>query len=69
MAVIPFPNHHEIHQKTPQDATRKAVAHPVDVYLGRLSPASRRGFLIALNNIARLFPTAPRIATNWTGLG
>jgi site-specific recombinase XerD len=54
MAVIPFPKAHELHQKSPHDAPRKAVAHPVDVYLGRLSPASARGFLIALGNIARI---------------
>ena len=54
MAVIPFPKPHEIQQEIHRDAPRKAVAHPVDVYLGRLSPASRRGFLIALANIASI---------------
>ena len=54
MAVIPFPKPQEIHQKSPQDAPGKATAQPVDVYLGRLGPASRRGFLIALDNIAEI---------------
>jgi integrase/recombinase XerD len=52
MALIPFPNPMEIHRQSPQDAPRKATAHPVEVYLGRLAPASRRGFLIALDSIA-----------------
>jgi hypothetical protein len=42
MAVIPFPNPLEMHQKAPE----KATAHPVDTYFSRLSPASRRGFRI-----------------------
>lgn len=36
MAAIPFPNPVEIRQKLPQDAARKATAHPVDSFLGRL---------------------------------
>src|SRR3984885_8415816 len=70
MAIIPFPKFHEIHQKSPQDAPRKAVAHPVDVYLGRLSPASRRGFRIALDNIARIISNGTKYAyqLDWAGL-
>ena len=52
MAVIPFPKPHEIHQKSPQDGPRKATAHPVDVFLGRVAQASARGFRIALDNIS-----------------
>lgn len=66
MAVIQFPNPQEIHQKAP----RKTVAHPVDVYLGRLSPASRRGFLIALDNIARIISNGTKdcYQLDWAGL-
>ncbi len=34
-------------------ADRKPRKHPVEVYLNRLAPSSRRGMLIALNNLAR----------------
>ena len=70
MAVIPFPNPLEIHQKSPQDAARKATAHPVDVYLGRLGPASRRGFLIALDNIAEIISNGTKdcYKLDWAGL-
>lgn len=70
MAVIPFPNPQEIHQKWPQDAPGKATAHPVDVYLGRLGPASRRGFLIALDNIAEIISNGTKDChqLDWAGL-
>ena len=70
MAVIPFPNPHEIHQKSTQDGPRKAIAHPVDVYLGRLAPASRRGFLIALANIAGIVSNGTKDCyhLDWAGL-
>ena len=43
MAVIPFPNPMEIHLRSaPRMPPRKATTHPVDVYLARLGPASRR---------------------------
>jgi hypothetical protein len=58
MAVIPFQKPQEIHQNAP----RKASAHPVDVYLGRLSPASRRGLRIALDNIARIISNGAKDA-------
>src|SRR5580700_4282252 len=53
-----------------QDATRKASAHPVDVYLGRLGPASRRGFRIALDNIARIASNGTKDAhqLDWSSL-
>jgi len=71
MAVLMFPNPLEIHLENPQDGTRKASAHPVDVYLGRLSPASRRGFQIALNNIATIASNGTKDAhqLDWTSLG
>ncbi len=70
MAVIPFPNPSEIHQKSPQDATRKATAHPVDVYLGRMAPASARGFRIALDNIASIVSNGTKdcYQLDWAGL-
>ena len=70
MAVIPFPKPQEIHQKSPQDAPRKATAHPVDSFLGRLGPASRRGFLIALDNIAEIISngTKDSYQLDWAGL-
>jgi site-specific recombinase XerD len=54
MAVLMFPKPQEIHQESPQDGPRKASVHPVDSFLGRLGPASRRGFQIALDNIAEI---------------
>lgn len=54
MAVIPFPKPQEIPHTNHQDAIRKTSAHPVDVFLGRVGPASARGFQIALENIARI---------------
>ena len=70
MAVIPFPKPQEMHQKSPQDAPRKATAHPVDVFLGRLGPASRRGFLIALDNIAEIISNGTKGCNelDWAGL-
>jgi site-specific recombinase XerD len=69
MAVIPFPTPLEIHQKSPQDA-RKATAHPVDVDLGRMAPASAKGFLIALNNIASILSNGTKdgYQLDWAGL-
>ena len=70
MAVIPFPKPQEMHQKSPQDAPRKATAHPVDVFLSRLGPASRRGFLIALDNIAEIISNGTKgcYELDWSGL-
>lgn len=70
MAVIPFPNPLEIHRQSPQDAPGKATTHPVDVYLGRLGPASRRGFRIALDNIAEVISDGTKdcYGLDWAGL-
>ena len=70
MAVIPFPNPLEIHQKSTLDAPRKASANPVDTYLGRMAPASARGFVIALNNIAELISKGTKncYELDWAGL-
>ena len=63
MAVLMFPNPLEMHQKAPG----KASAHPVDTFLGRLSPASRRGFRIALDNIASIVSNGTKdcYGLNW----
>ena len=70
MAVIPFPKPQEIHQESPQDSPKKATAHPVDVYLGRVAPASARGFRIALDNIAEIVSNGTKdcYELNWAAL-
>ena len=70
MAIIPFPQPQEIHQKVPQDAPGKASRHPVDAYLSRMAPASRRGFLIALDNIAEIISNGTKdcYELDWAGL-
>jgi hypothetical protein len=67
MAVIPFPNPQEMHQNTPG----KPTAHPVDTYFSRLAPASRRGFRIALDNIAEIVSKGTKdcYQLDWAGLG
>jgi hypothetical protein len=48
-AVIPIK-----YFQTHQNAPRTATTHPVDAYLGRLGVGSRRGFRIALANLAEI---------------
>lgn len=70
MAVIPFPNPQEIHQEWPHEAPREAKTHPVDIYLGRVAPASARGFRIALDNIAQIVSNGTQdcYELDWAGL-
>lgn len=70
MAVIPFPKPQEIHQEIHHDAARKATAHPVDTYLGRVGPPSARGFRIALDNIALIISNGnkDRYQLDWASL-
>jgi hypothetical protein len=67
MAIIPFHNPLEMHPRAPG----KATAHPVDTYFSRLAPASRRGFRIALDNIAEIVSNGTKdcYQLDWASLG
>jgi site-specific recombinase XerD len=58
------------HQKGVPVATGRPDSNPVDVYLGRLAPGSRRGIRVALETIARNLSngSADAMSFNWAGL-
>ena len=66
MAVLLF----QKPQETTQKAPRKASLHPCDTFLNRLSGASRRGFRIALDNIAGIVSNGTKDAyqLDWASL-